>query len=158
MNEQSVAGLARILIESNTLREPDFIIGGQDNPYLKRWYLQKDADTSSIYLHQIIRDDDDRALHDHPWDSTSIVLSGVMREILQETNNNRVSQILEAGDIVARSAEDAHRLEVVSGPVWTLFITGQRKREWGFYCPQGWRHWKDFVDINNPGLSGPGCD
>mgnify|MGYP006441872377 CR=1 FL=1 len=50
MTTQGIQDLARILIDANTHREPDFIIGGDDYPYLRRWYLQRAADTSSIYL------------------------------------------------------------------------------------------------------------
>ena len=152
--DDSVGMLATMLIEANTHRQPDFIIGDREHPYLLRWWLNKEADASSVYLHQILRDDDDRALHDHPWDSTSIVLKGVLRERYLDGR----SRELGPGTIASRKAEDAHRLEIVDGPVWTLFITGQRRREWGFYCPQGWRHWKDFVDPTDPGQPGPGCD
>ena len=154
MSHMGIEGLAQLLIEANTHREPDFVIGGDYHPYLRRWWLQRDVNTSSIYLHQVLRDDDDRALHDHPWDSTSVILRGVLREVLPGAQ----SRELRTGTIVTRKAEDAHRLEVIKGPVWTLFITGNRRREWGFHCPQGWRHWKDFVDPDNPGQPGRGCD
>jgi hypothetical protein len=53
------------------------------------------------------------------------------------------------------SVEDhAHSREM---PVLTLFITGPRVREWGFHCPQGFVHWKDFVHPDDPGGIGPGC-
>ena len=150
----AIEGLAQLLIESNAHRKPDFVIGGEDNPYMRRWHLQRQADTSSIYLHQVLRDDDDRALHDHPYHSVSVVLRGVMREILPGGK----SRELRAGSVVTRSAEDAHRLEVIEGPVWSLFVTGPRIREWGFHCSNGWRHWKDFVNPDDPGQPGPGCD
>lgn len=44
-------------------------------------------------------------------------------------------------------------------PVWTIFITGRTVREWGFFCPQGWKHWKKFVSVRKGGNStGAGCD
>lgn len=44
-------------------------------------------------------------------------------------------------------------------PVWTIFITGRRVREWGFYCPKGWKHWKKFVSVREGGnATGEGCD
>jgi len=36
-------------------------------------------------------------------------------------------------------------------------MTGPRVREWGFHCPNGWRHWKDFVSQENKGEQGVGC-
>lgn len=116
------------LITKAERRAPDFVIGPSDNPYLKRWYLKRDRQQGNIYLHQVLRDDDDRALHDHPWDSQSVVLKGVLREVMADS-----SRVLYAGDNASRAAEVAHRLEVVEGPVWTLFITGPWRREWGFH-------------------------
>jgi hypothetical protein len=29
----------------------------------------------------------------------------------------------------------------------TLFAGGPIVREWGFDCPQGWRHWKEFTSV-----------
>lgn len=66
--------LTSILIDSIKSREPDFVIGDPNDPYLIRWWLRRDRAEGSIYLHQIRRSDDDRALHDHPWPSTSIIL------------------------------------------------------------------------------------
>lgn len=151
--ESSVIFLARMLISANANREPDLIIGGPDNPYLRRWWLQKDPARSSVYLHQMLRDDDDRALHDHPWPNTSIILDGTIREVTPGG-----SRMLTPGSITHRKATDSHRLEIVDGPAWSLFITGKRCREWGFHCPQGWRHWREFVDTRDHGQIGRGCD
>lgn len=133
---------------------PDFIIGGADDPYINRWWIQKTTDHGCVYLHQVLRDDDDRALHCHPWDNVSVILSGNLREVLP----GGVSRILEPGSITYRKAEDAHRLELVDGPVWTLFITGPKVREWGFHCPKGWVHWEVFTSPKDRGLVGRGCE
>lgn len=44
-------------------------------------------------------------------------------------------------------------------PVWTIFITGSNVREWGFYCPKGWRSHKEFLKKSD-GVSevGRGCN
>jgi quercetin dioxygenase-like cupin family protein len=139
-------------IKAASARPPDFVIGGPERPYLKRWYLTPRNDVGCTYLHCILRDDDDRALHDHPWDNTSIVLAGELREITPEGGFT-----LRAGDVVTRRAEDRHRLEVVAGPVWTLFLTGPKRREWGFWCSQGFVPWQQFVDPTDSGKVGPGC-
>ncbi|WP_412535944.1 hypothetical protein [Marinobacter sp. MIT932201] len=150
---KDVEALKTILVDSVRLREPDFIIGDPQDPYLIRYWLRRDRPEGSIYLHCIRKSDDDRALHDHPWSSTSLVLQGTLREILPDG-----SRLLTPGCIVSRSAEQAHRLEVVDGPVWTLFITGAVEREWGFHCPNGWVHWKEFTDPATNGQQiGQGC-
>jgi len=135
-------------------REPDFIIGkGPDNPYMLRWYLLPRNDQFNIYYHRIVRDDDDRALHDHPWPSFSIMVSGHMREITQDGERT-----IRAGDCVYRGPDFAHRLALIDGqPVETLFITGPKVRDWGFICPKGWVSWQDFVAPNDTGRIGRGC-
>lgn len=34
---------------------------------------------------------------------------------------------------------------------------GEQVREWGFACPKGWVHWRDFVDARDAGQIGRGC-
>ncbi len=131
-------------------RKPDFIIG---DDYLRRWWVVPRNPFCSVYLHEILHSDDDRALHDHPWDNTSVVLDGGYIEHTPEGVFERG-----AGDVVSRSATSLHRLEVSEGGrAVTLFLTGPRVREWGFECPQGWRVWTEFVDARDTGKIGRGC-
>jgi hypothetical protein len=132
-------------------RAPDFVIG--DN-YLRRWWVVPRNEGCNIYLHEILHSDDDRALHDHPWDNTSMLLDGSYIEHTPEGIFERV-----AGSIVTRNATDAHRLEVPEGGrAVSLFITGPKLREWGFHCPNGWRLWTEFVDTRDSGQVGRGCE
>jgi hypothetical protein len=131
-------------------RDPDFIIG--DN-YLRRWWVIPRNAMGNVYLHEILQSDDDRALHDHPWQNTSILLSGSYTEHTPEGVFER-----KAGDVVTRQAESLHRLVIPDGgSALTIFMTGPVVREWGFDCPQGWRHWREFVDARDAGQVGRGC-
>lgn len=167
-------------------REPDFIITREDGtPYLRRWWIIPRNPWFNIYLHHIQGDDDDRALHDHPWPNVSVVLKGGYWEVLPFTPLTPLPEgwtppKLRAwrgpGSIVFRRPTAAHRLELgqaaevirndngtlktlraVKIPCWSLFITGPRVREWGFHCPKGWVWWKDFVDDHDTGRIGKGC-
>lgn len=131
-------------------RPPDRVIG---EDYLLRWYLIRRTPVCNAYLHCFLGSDDDRALHDHPWMSVSLALAGRMIEVLPHTHWRWV----EPGDVVWRRPTHAHRLELIDGPAWTLFLTGPVVRSWGFHCPQGWRHWRDFSDETGDGI-GRGCD
>ncbi len=74
------------------------------------------------------------------------------------------------GDLIRRTAEDAHRVVLRRDehgrpiPAWSLFMTGKLRRTWGFWCPKGWRHYKKFVELKidseGRGVSsvGRGCD
>jgi hypothetical protein len=137
------------------MRKPNLYIGGEANPYLLRWHVIPRNRWFNVYLHKIVRDDDDRALHDHPWWSFSVLLWGRLHEI-DKNGMNLISFPLFIFRL--RSAQYAHRLELKSNVAWTLFITGRRIREWGFHCPQGWRHWKDFTSGEHGETVGKGCD
>jgi hypothetical protein len=130
-------------------RKPDFIVG---DGYLARWWILPRNRYLNIYLHRFTGDDDDRALHDHPWASMSILLKGVLRE-----HNFKGHRCIPRLVPIIRSAKFAHRLELIKGPAWTIFITGPVTRHWGFHCPNGWVHWKKFVSNTDRGQIGVGC-
>lgn len=205
--------LADALIARVTRRAPDFVIGGHANPYLLRWWLIPRNPLFNIYLHKFLRDDDDRALHDHPWFWCSILLRGEYVEVTSPrfeldrkagfvTIRDRLPKHatvsaeyalggsdvqltqrvrFKAGAVRFRRPKFAHRIELFDefftladfdgdvdawryaprrrDPVWTLFITGPRVREWGFHCPgRGWVPWQQFTASDDPGAVGKGCD
>lgn len=143
------------LISIAAKRPPDFIIGGYKRPYVRRWFLIPRNRFFNVYLHQFLRSDDDRALHTHPWMNLSILLRGPYLEHLR----NGIVKLRLVGDwVFRRSGNIAHRIELFNGPVWTLFITGPRYQEWGFLCPKGFVHWRDFTSPADTGSVGKGCD
>jgi hypothetical protein len=147
-----------------TRRPPDFIIGGAENPYIRRWWVIPRNRFFNIYLHHFLRSDDDRALHDHPWASCSILLQGSYVEHTIAAGGINVRKLFAAGDWRIRwSGRLAHRIELLRRaghelPCWTLFITGPRYREWGFHCESRWVPWQKFVSVGDSGSVGPGCD
>jgi hypothetical protein len=150
------------------MRKPDVYIGGEENPYLLRWWLIPRNRFFNIYLHKFIRDDDDRALHDHPWWSVSFLLKGILREIhwtksgyangcwFYTASKTAVRYVHRFLHCRIRSANFTHRLELVTHEAWTLVFTGPKVREWGFHCPQGWKHWTLFTDKSGAAI-GKGC-
>lgn len=145
-------------------RPPDFVI--QDN-YLLRWHIIPHNRWFNIYLHNIRRSDDDRALHDHPWYNVSIILKGGYWELTPEGKFYRCRWSITFRKATARHRLILSKVTIIGAAiygvtsyvedVWTLFITGPKIREWGFWCPKGFIHWKDFVDRSNKGEIGPGC-
>jgi hypothetical protein len=131
-------------------RAPDFTIG---DDYLRRWYLWPRNEWCNAYLHEIVRSDDDRAFHDHPWANRSFLIFGCYREHTPEG-----LFIRREGDVIDRPAGALHRLEVFDGgAAISLFMTGPKLREWGFACPQGWVHWADFTSPDDSSQTGRGC-
>lgn len=133
---------------------PHFVVGPPEDPYLWRWYVIPRNPICCIYIHKFLRDDDDRAMHDHPWSSVSLLVWG--RYVEQTAQGKKEYR---AGSVLFRKATHTHRIELPEGrPAWTLFVTGPRVREWGFHCPQGWVHWRKFTAADQPGRVGKGCD
>ncbi len=170
---------AHRIIALASRRPPDFVIGGFERPYLRRWWLTPwsglyrdipdERKTSwqrfvgrlpGIYLHEFLRSDDDRALHDHPWANLSILLRGCYIEHTIAAGGVHRRELLGEGDWKLRlSGRHAHRVELIGAQCWTLFITGPRYREWGFHCPEtGWVHWRTFTAPGAPGEVGRGCE
>lgn len=147
-------------------REPHFIIGGRDRPYLLRWWLIPRNPVLNIYVHQFLRSDDDRALHDHPylW-NVSWLMAGNYMEWIPSSAGSQVPlpMFRKSGDVVRRWGPAPHRIQLHRAggeeiACWTLFITGPRVREWGFHCARGWIPWQQFTDARDAGAIGKGCE
>lgn len=149
--------LADRIITRATRRPPDFIIGGADDPYLLRWWLIPRNPVFNVYLHCFLRSDDDRARHTHPW---LFNFSWLLRNKYREWFGDGIADYVDraAGALKFRWGPAQHRIELIDGACWTLFITGPRVRQWGFLCPQGFVHWKRFTAIDDKGAVGKGCD
>lgn len=140
-------------------RPPDFVIGDKSAPYLLRWHVVPRNPICNVYVHQFLRSDDDRALHDHPWASVSLLLAGSYTEHTINAGGVHERNLYAAGDVLVRPfGGRAHRVEIAAGETaWTLFITGPVYRVWGFHCPQGWVPWHEFTAADDRGSVGRGC-
>lgn len=157
-------------------RPPDFQVRrgeGNDEIYLRRWWWIPRNNYFNVYLHHMLKDDESD-MHDHASWSLSLMLSGRIIERYHpdpryKRFNSRGEEVLEsqrgiiAGDLVYRGLHFAHQL-LIREEAWTIFISGPKVREWGFWCPKGWRPWKRYVHVSqdpsgkvgNGGTSGVG--
>ncbi len=118
--------------------------------YLHRTFIIPRNRLRNIFLHKFVGSDNS-TMHDHPWWSISIILWG---RYIEHTPEGRF--IRKAGDITHREATDRHWIEI-DKPVYTLFITGPKFRKWGFWCPNGWIHWKEYKKRTNGDRLSNGC-
>jgi len=133
-------------------RDPDIVIAPDGKPYLFRWHIYRDQEKACMYFHVQIASDTDRALHDHPWDNTSLILAGGYVEHLSPNPGGKLHDTQEferkPGDMIFRKAEHAHRLILPKATPYTmsLFTCGPVRRDWGFWTiPHGAsaeRQWK----------------
>ena len=82
----------------------------------------------SIRIHKIVKEDDDRHLHDHPWNARTFILKGWYHEERLDGFNRR-----EKGDTARLNFGEYHRItQVCEGGVYTIFVTGKYQGTWGF--------------------------
>lgn len=87
----------------------------------------------NLYLHEILRSDEDKCLHDHPWRFITLILIGGYREELPTRTEWRPS-----GTLLYRPATWRHRVEI-DRPAWSLVWVSRKVRRWGFFTRHGWR-------------------
>lgn len=104
---------------------------------MERIYVARER-RFSVRFHHLLADDE-RDLHDHPWDFASLILVGAYRETTPEGVHE-----YEAPTLIRHRAEDLHRLELLSPDAWTLVTTGPIRRHWGFLTPEGWLPWETY--------------
>lgn len=135
--------------------------------YMRRWRFGAEW-MPGFRVHNLVRSDKDRELHDHPFDFVSIILKGGYFEWTPTADGGQQRKWYGPGSVIRRRAEDLHRIELnrrptlfeqsgvyVAGsggediPAWTLVFRSRHRREWGFMTPAGWVHWKQFVAAHN---------
>ena len=122
------------------MRSPDRVIQGD---YLHRWHLIPKNRFLNLYLHNFNRPDASTHAHahDHPWWSVTLVLKGWYVEEQRSGDRKRICPFL----LRFRPAMLAHRVSAVSPEgCWTLFITGRKRREWGFWVGEKWVSHEDY--------------
>lgn len=116
-----------------------------------RYYLQHaDRNDFGFFLHQLVDSDQPYELHSHPWTwAFSVILSGSYEEergqgLLRADDAQDVSEpvrysftgfakkVFRPFDVNLFQVGDYHRLNLVDGPVWTLFVHGPRAQYWSF--------------------------
>ena len=140
-------------------RLPNDTIYVEGHPYLTRYYLngrpwRKLGEGRSIRLHHFHTSDQGRELHNHPFEGWSLVLSGgyveerraPMASVLVPVNGSdecyerhyfrqTAFRVLTPGSVNRIGLDVFHRAELLD-PVngcWTLFVTGKRVADWGFW-------------------------
>lgn len=120
--------------------------------YLRRYFItEKKPDSDKrIFIHFIARSDDDRDLHDHPWDFTSYILLGGYSEEMPlngPQNPWTIHKWYGMGSKLVRAATHAHRLTLTK-PAWTLVIRSGRHRVWGFWQNGVHVPWDVYLGVN----------
>lgn len=119
----------------------------------------------SVRIHHICRADQDRDLHDHPWNARTIILRGwyheerpldavspwdvVCSDIVHAEEGMRVQLQRSIGYTGQLLFGQYHRISEVSpGGVWTMFITGRKRGTWGFLVDGQKVPWRTYLGLD----------
>jgi hypothetical protein len=128
----------------------------------------------SFRIHHIMRPDEDRDLHDHPWNARTIILRGwyneqrpasdwwkktVRSSMVPNPDPRIVEWIMKdacewlkrsEGDTARLNHGEYHRIDQVSpGGVITLFITSKWRGDWGFLVNGVKVPWRTYTGTDN---------
>lgn len=118
------------------------IMSRQGVLHFRRWRIIS-TPWFGIYIHRIYKADDDKYLHDHPWDYWSMVLTGSYNEQTETLirPGHAKENMLIPGSCNSRMAEQFHKIKSLNTKsVTTLFVTGKRRRDWGYKVGKYWVH------------------
>jgi hypothetical protein len=126
---------------------PDTGASGADR---KRWQFP-----ISIRVHHIVLPDQDRDMHDHPWNARTTILRGNYTEL--RLIDSRVKQFMRfRGDTATLAFGDFHRITDISeGGVWTMFVAGKYRGSWGFDVNGTKVPWRTYIGLPEKVSSAP---
>lgn len=118
--------------------------------YLRRWSFWLPFGWS-IKIHKIVRGDDDRCQHDHPWTFIRVILSG---GYVEERGDKKVTlkpwRPWAPWRIYPVSRKFKHRIDkLLKDASWSLILCGPKREggKWGFFTKQGWMPWQKFITL-----------
>ena len=109
----------------------------------------------ALYIHHILKSDEERDMHDHPWDFSSLILQGAYFETWKMSPDFKVrrNDSHYRGDVIKHKAEDVHKITLLTKDVWTLVLTSGRDREWGYrLIDNTWIDQRSYRSLKNKGL------
>lgn len=150
--------------------------------YMGRWWLfnpySRETHKPALWwcpwsfrIHHIMRHDEDRDLHDHPWNARTIILLGWYTEerldpatyfdmltpgrplLWREDQDDLCKLSMKSrnpGDTARLYHGEYHRIDEVSpGGVYTLFITSKWRGDWGFLVNGVKVPWRTYTGTDN---------
>ena len=99
----------------------------------------------SMRIHWIRLPDQDRDMHDHPWNARTIILRGGYIEQRLDGERSRVF-----GDTATLRFGEYHRIKTIfPGGAWTLFISGPYQGTWGFLVDVVKVKWRTYLGLED---------
>jgi hypothetical protein len=130
----------------------DLVLEGGE-PYLERRILWLGGVT--LRLHKFYKGDQDRAMHDHPWNFWTFPLSNYYEWVDKHQGHDsewnipgaeRASNLVRRYRLHYRPATYRHIVMDPPGgkPIYTLVASGPRIRKWGFWVDGEFVYYRDY--------------
>lgn len=138
--------------------------------YLRRYYLWRSKwigkNWGDLYLHHILRSDDDPDPHAHPWYFWTFILRGLYIDERWDWSGwygrrermRRLDEVMSFGKLRFRKALHMHRARIPewsSRPVWTLVLTGPatfaangKDLLWHFVKEREFVYWRKYIGLD----------
>lgn len=128
-------------------------------PYLSKYLVYESGpgrDSWRVHVHCFHQSDEDWALHNHPWEwAVGWILAGGYREWRRyERPSGARAPVYEVGtrayapgSVNLILSSTFHRVELLDGECWTLFVSGPIVGTWGFWSrnDDSFTPWRDFL-------------
>jgi hypothetical protein len=127
--------------------------------HFRRWRILA-TPWFNIYIHNILRSDEEAHPHDHPWNFLSFILKGGYTEawlpfyedVAYRNGVPLLNSTRKPGTVVYHDAKDFHKLTLLKDSAWTLVFTfGKRRPTWGYQTEQGWFEQKAYRELKHEG-------
>lgn len=135
------------------------IVSKEGKVHFRRWRILA-TPWFNIYVHNIMRSDEEAHPHDHPWNFLSFILKGGYTEEWLHFYEDKAYQngapllksVRRPGSFVYHDAKDFHKLTLLKDGAWTLVFTfGKRRPSWGFQTELGWLEHKTYRELKHEG-------
>lgn len=125
------AGLSEV--ERNRYFWTYLIQSPDGSPYITRTLFPRVLG-HRLMLHKIHREDRDRHLHNHPWNTADflILTGGYVEERLGDDGVTIQKRALLPGMVNRLTNRSFHRIVSIMHDTWTIGLIGERVQDWGF--------------------------
>lgn len=112
--------------------------------HFRRWRLLQ-TPLFGLYVHNILKSDEDKDPHDHPWWFVTLVLAGgYFEDRVSIYGDAKSHHVHDRWSVASCRTTEFHKIRLM-GPTWTLVLTGPRIHDlWGYLTPLGWVDHKTY--------------
>lgn len=104
----------------------------------------------TLYVHNFHASDEDRELHNHPWQAKSFILAGgYIEEYRVGPPGSRIvlQKVVSPFRFNKIGPDHFHRVDLIEDDAWSLISVGDKSGSWGFWDREKdeYAGWKEYL-------------